>query len=157
MIILGIDPGTKRIGYGVISRTPAKLKLIKAGLLKIKSRDDLGSIREIKKQVGAVIKKFKPEIVSIEKLYFVKNQKTGMRVAEARGVIISSAIESGLRVEEYGPNEVKASLTGYGFADKASVLKMVKLVLKEFDLDVLDDVSDALALAIIAGHKKALF
>ncbi len=156
MIILGIDPGTRRIGYGVVESAPAKLKLIRAGLLKIEGKDDFGAIQETKKQIDAIIKKFKPAILSIEKIYFVKNQKTGIRVAEARGVIISSALGSGLRIEEYNPNEVKAALTGYGLADKKAVFKMVKLILKEPGLKIIDDASDALALAIIAGHKSNL-
>lgn len=155
MVILGIDPGTRRIGYGVVEHAPARLKLVRAGLLRIKSKDDLGAIHETKKQIGAIIKKFEPDILSIEKIYFVKNQKTGIKVAEARGVIISAALEAGLKIEEYGPNEVKAALTGHGLADKKAVLKMVKLVLKEPGLKAIDDASDALALAIIAGRKKS--
>ncbi len=154
MIILGIDPGTRRIGYGVIEKNPAGLKFIKAGLLRVISKDDLGAIKEIKRQIDLVINKFKPDILSIEKLFFMKNQKTAMKVAEMRGVIVSRAIEKALRIEEYSPNEVKASLTGYGFADKKSVFKMVKFILKEPGLKVIDDASDALALAIIAGRKK---
>lgn len=155
MIILGIDPGTRRIGYGVVDNAPSRLKFIEAGLLAIKSKNDLGAIGETKKQIGEIIKKFKPDILSIEKIYFVKNRKTGIKVAEARGVIISSALTAGLKIEEYGPNEVKAALTGYGLADKKAVLKMVKIVLNEPRLRVIDDASDALALAIIAGRKKS--
>lgn len=153
MIILGIDPGTRRIGYGVVENSPARLKLIEAGLLKIESKDDLGATREIKKQIDATIKKFKPEVLSIERIFFMKNQKTGIKVAEARGIIISSALEKKLRIEEYNPNEIKTALTGYGLADKRSVLKMVKLILKEPGLKIIDDASDALALAIIACRK----
>ncbi|MBI4087669.1 MAG: crossover junction endodeoxyribonuclease RuvC [Candidatus Liptonbacteria bacterium] len=153
MVILGIDPGTRRIGYGVIKKSSAELKLLDAGLLAIKSKDDFGAMKEMKQQIDAVIKKFKPEALSIEKVYFVKNRKTGIKVAEARGIIISCALTLGLRVEEYGPNEVKAALTGYGFADKKAVLKMVRIILKEPGLKVIDDASDALALAIVAGYK----
>lgn len=153
MIILGIDPGTRKIGYGVIEKNQTGFKFIKAGLLRVESKNDLGAMKEIKHRIDLVITKFKPDILSIEKLFFMKNQKTAMQVAEMRGVIISRAIEKALSVEEYSPNEVKASLTGYGFADKRSVFKMVRLILQEPDLHITDDVSDALALAIIAGRK----
>jgi crossover junction endodeoxyribonuclease RuvC len=153
MTILGIDPGTRRIGYGVIKKLPGKLGFVSAGLLKIKGGDDFSALKETRRQIEGIIGKFKPEILAIEKLYFMRNQKTGIQVAQARGVILLSALEKGLKILEYAPNEIKAGITGYGFADKKAVLKMVKLILGKSDLDIVDDASDALAVAILASQK----
>ncbi|MDP2598239.1 MAG: crossover junction endodeoxyribonuclease RuvC [Candidatus Liptonbacteria bacterium] len=153
MIILGIDPGTRRIGYGAIKSEHGKLKLISAGILKIKNADDVLAMQEAKKQIDAIIEKIKPKIFAVEKLYFAKNQKTALSVAQARGAIILSAIEHGMEVRELAPNEVKLGITGYGFADKKAVFKMVKLFLGTPKLDIIDDASDALAVAIVAARK----
>jgi len=169
MTILGIDPGTSRVGYGVVKKQSGELRLVSAGILKIKRGEPLDAgprpssaesprgkpetLLEIKNGVSKLIHKFKPGVLAIEKLYFSKNQKTAMGVAEARGVIMLVALENGLKVEEYSPNEVKAGIAGYGFADKKAVLKMVRLILKEPGLKVIDDASDALALAIMAANK----
>ncbi len=149
MITLGIDPGTQRVGYGIVKREGGKTMLVACGLLKIGTGP---ALLQIKKELEKLIKKFSPEIMAVEKLYFVKNQKTAMQVAESRGVIILTALESGLKIKEYAPNEAKGAITGYGLADKKSVLKMVRLILKRPDLAVIDDASDALALAILASN-----
>lgn len=152
--ILGIDPGSRRIGYGIIKKSGATLTFVEASLLKIKSKDDFGALYETKKEIDKLIEKHQPEILAVEKLYFVKNQKTGMQVAHARGAIILAALEHGLLIKEYAPNEIKMKLTGYGFSDKKAVAKIVKLILKKPDLKVIDDVSDALGIAIIASQKS---
>lgn len=100
--------------------------------------------------------KHKPDVLAIEKLYFAKNQKTALAVAQARGVILLAGKEHGLRIREYAPNEVKIGVTGYGAADKKAVLKMVRLILKRPDLSVIDDASDALALAILAANERLI-
>ena len=161
MVILGIDPGTTRIGYGVIRKSPAnKIEFVDAGLLKISAGNTGGDenkyerLVDAKNALQALIKKFKPQILAIEKIYFAKNQKTGISVAETRGVLTLTALEEGLKIEEYSPNEIKAGVAGYGFADKKAVLKMVKLILNKQKLDVVDDASDALATAIMAAGNK---
>lgn len=154
MRILGIDPGTRRIGYGIIDEAGGKFSLVEAGLLKIQSGDDFLALKETKMHLDQIINSFKPEMLAIEKLYFAKNQKTALQVAQARGVLVLSAMEHGLMVREFSPNEVKMGLTGYGAASKQAVLKMVKLFLKEPDLKVIDDTSDALAIALLATQKQ---
>ena len=153
MITLGIDPGTRRIGYGVIEGEGNSLVFITAGILTIKSTDDASALHETKTEIGKLIKKYKPAVMGIEKLFFAKNQKTAMAVAQARGVILLAAQEVGLPIKEYSPNEVKLGITGYGFADKKAVLKMVCLILGKQGLKVIDDASDALALAIMASGR----
>lgn len=153
MIIIGVDPGTTRIGYGVIKREQGKLLFLDAGILKIKPGDK-GFLLQIKKELGLLMKKWRPEALAVEKLYFSKNRKTAMAVAEAKGVIVLSALEAGTEVKEYSPNEIKAGLTGYGHADKRGVAKMVNLILGVPGMKIIDDASDALAIAIFAAQKN---
>jgi len=155
MIVLGIDPGTRRVGYGLVKRVGGKIVFLAAGLLRIKSKDDTGALFEIKQEIDKLIRKFRPEILATEKLFFMKNQTTGLQVAQARGVILLSGREAGLHIREYGPNEIKTSLTGYGLADKKAVLKMVRLILGKPGLEVIDDASDALGIAIVATQRIA--
>ncbi len=154
MIILGIDPGTRRVGYGIVEYDKGAISLKDTGLLKIESVDDPQALQEIRERIKTLVAKFKPLILSIEKLYFAKNQKTALQVAQARGVIISTAVEKGLEIQEFGPNEIKLGVTGYGLSDKKAVLKMVRLILREPKLDIIDDASDALAVAIVACRRR---
>jgi crossover junction endodeoxyribonuclease RuvC len=155
MITLGIDPGTRRVGYGVVEKKKDNtLCFVAAGILKIKSSDDVTALAETKKSVAAVIKKYKPDILAIEKLFFAKNQKTAMAVAQARGVLLLAAYEAGVPIREYAPNEIKLGIAGYGFADKKAILKMVRLLLNNHNLKVIDDASDALAGAIMAANER---
>ncbi len=141
------------MGFGVIKSEGSDLKFVAAGILPIKSTNDAAALEEIKCEIGKLIKKYKPTSFGIEKLYFAKNQKTAIAVAQARGVILLAAQEAGICIKEYTPNEIKLGVTGYGFADKKAVLKMVRLTLKKPDLAVIDDASDALAVAIMASSR----
>ncbi len=156
MIALGIDPGTRRVGYGVVECDGPDIRFVAAGILAITSADDVPALEETKKGVDALIKKHKPDVVAIEKLFFAKNTKTALAVAQARGVILLATKERGVRIKEYTPNEVKSGVTGYGMADKKAVLKMVRLILGKADLRVIDDASDALALAILSTGGRSL-
>lgn len=154
MIALGIDPGTRRIGYGVVDSQNGAAKFIDAGLLRIDAKEDIAALEETKKEIDRLITQYRPDVVAIEKLFFAKNQKTAIAVAQARGVILLATKECGIRIKEYTPNEVKLGVTGYGFADKKAVLKMVRLILNKNDLKVIDDASDALALAIFSAGDR---
>ena len=156
MITLGIDPGTRRIGYGIVSSERGVLQFVAAGILKIDSADDPGALVETKHEIDALIRKYKPSAVAIEKLFFAKNQKTALAVAQARGVILLAACENKVSIREYTPNEVKLGVTGYGSANKKAVLKMVRLILNKPSIAVIDDASDALALAILASDRAKL-
>ncbi len=147
---LGIDPGTRRVGWGIVLREGNALSFVAAGILKIDGTDDITALEETKRGVRELIASYHPDVLGIEKLFFAKNQKTAIAVAQARGVILLSAQEEGLPIKEYTPNEMKLGVTGYGFADKKAVLKMVRLTLGKQDLTIIDDASDALALAIMA-------
>lgn len=156
MVILGIDPGTRRMGYGAVRISGRRVELLGAGLLAIKSKEDLGALTEAQKELRGIIRRFRPEVLAVEKLFFSKNQKTGIQVAQARGVALACGLEAGLRIVEPTPNQIKSAVAGYGRADKAGVLKMVRLILGRPDLKVVDDASDALAAAICAGQNSAL-
>jgi len=154
MIALGIDPGTRRVGFGVVEKNFGDIKFIAADIMDITATDDITALCEIKKSTDRIIKKYKPDIIGIERLFFAKNQKTAIAVAQARGVILLAAAEAGVFIKEYAPNEVKRGVTGYGSADKKAILKMVQLTLNKPGLKMIDDASDALAMAIMASGER---
>jgi crossover junction endodeoxyribonuclease RuvC len=153
MIVLGIDPGTKRIGYGLVQKRGLHLTCLEAGILEVHALKPELVLQEAQRGLEKVIKKFKPDLLAIERLYFAKNKKTALAVAEARGVVLLSAAEFGLKIVEYAPNAVKLGVAGYGKADKKAVWKMVSLTLG-LTGNILDDASDALALAILGCGEK---
>ncbi|MFA5099128.1 MAG: crossover junction endodeoxyribonuclease RuvC [Candidatus Paceibacterota bacterium] len=148
MKILGIDPGSARIGYGLIEKSGSELKFLKAGILKIVSKDKCERLVDLEKSFSALLKKEKPDWVVMEKLYFVKNQKTGLEVAQSRGVLTLLITKSKIPLLEFTPLEIKQGVTGYGMADKKSVAKMVAKILKTDKINEYDDATDALAGAI---------
>jgi len=154
--ILGIDPGTTLVGYGVIEETAAGLKAITYGKLKIKSKTLNEKLKEVAAQTNLLIKKLKPDLVGLEKLFFSKNRKTALAVAQARGVIVSEIMSQGIPLIELTPAEVKIAVTSYGRADKEMVRKMVTKILDLNDFNEDDNVSDALAVAICAANQSKL-
>lgn len=152
MVILGIDPGTTRIGYGIIEKKNG-LKMVAYGVLGIKGGDQKDKLIALAKELRRLIKKYKPSVVGIEKLYFSKNQKTALAVAEARGVITLVVAEEGIPILEFGPNEIKSAVTGYGASGKEAVRRIVSLTLGIPTVEGLDDASDALAIAIRASFE----
>lgn len=152
MVVLGIDPGTRRIGYGIVRKDGGAVSLLAAGILAIRSTNDPSALRETKKQIDSLLRRFRPAVVAVEKLFFAKNRTTALQVAQARGVVLLAAAERGLPIREYAPNEIKLGITGYGLADKAAVLKMVRAALGKPSLKLIDDASDALAIAIFAAN-----
>ena len=151
MTILGIDPGSRRIGYGLIEKTGQNFTYIEAGLLSIKSKSDETALQETKESLQTILKAFQPEICAVEKLYFVRNQTTGIAVGQTRGVIMLTLVEAGIPIKEFSPNEIKSKITGHGLSDKKSVEKMVALLLRQKDLRLIDDAWDALAIALSCG------
>jgi len=147
MKILGIDPGTSRIGYGLITDRP--LKLIDYGVLEINEKTNKKFLL-LAEKFDKLINDLKPDAAAIEKIYFAKNQKTAIEVAQARGIMIFSLLKNKIPVAEYGPQEIKRAVTNYGLADKKAVAKMVSKMLNIEQLRGYDDASDALAIAITA-------
>ena len=154
MIILGIDPGTTRIGVGIIKKEDGRLSYLFGGILPI-SEGISGAKRllEIERGIENVFKKYKPDRAGIEKLFFSKNKKTAMSVAEARGVMLKALEKSGIETYELSPIEVKIALTGNGMSGKGGVSNMVKKILSINTRGFLDDTTDALAISIaVSGN-----
>ncbi|OGI59627.1 crossover junction endodeoxyribonuclease RuvC [Candidatus Nomurabacteria bacterium RIFCSPHIGHO2_02_FULL_37_45] len=152
--ILGIDPGFERLGVAVIEKDKKnnkKEKVIFSECFKTSAKLEFPlRLQLIGKEVKKVIKKYKPEVLAIETLFLNTNQKTVMRVAEARGVVIYEAAVAGLRVFEASPPQIKIAITGYGRANKEQINKMVKILVDIDQTKKSDDELDAIAIALTA-------
>jgi crossover junction endodeoxyribonuclease RuvC len=149
MKILGIDPGMAIVGYSIIEFDGERLKLQNSGSIKTsKNNTESQRLLEIFEDITTIIEKYKPDIASVEKLFFFKNQKTVMPVAAARGVIMMALEKCNVKTFEYTPMEVKQIMTGYGRSEKKEVEQMVKIALDCDSLPSLDDTVDAMAIAI---------
>ncbi|MDE6691117.1 MAG: crossover junction endodeoxyribonuclease RuvC [Clostridia bacterium] len=154
MIILGIDPGFGTMGYGVIDkRADGKCVPVDYGVITT-PKDESFPVRLaiLEQGLNKLYEKFKPEEISVEELFFTKNVTTGMQVAEARGVILLSAIKYCGRLFEYTPNQIKQALTGYGKADKVQMMHVVQSILRLKQIPRPDDAADALAVALCHAH-----
>ncbi len=153
MRILGIDPGLATIGWGVIDTNGFKHKAVDFGHIQTPTKLPVEKrLAMIYDDLDAVIKRTAPEAIAIEELFFNTNITTGIRVAEARGVILLCAEHSRIAVSEYTPLQVKQSVVGYGRADKKQVITMVSLLLSLPHPPKPDDTADALAIAICHAH-----
>jgi crossover junction endodeoxyribonuclease RuvC len=157
MIILGLDPGTAILGWGVIDTGPRHdLNQAKClgydCLITDKGMNDSQRLLALYNGLEVIMKQFTPDLVGVERLFFAKNQKTVMTVSQARGVILLQIERMGLPLVEYTPLQVKQALTDYGKAEKLQVQQMVKLVLKLRDIPKPDDAADALAIALTAAQ-----
>ncbi len=157
MIILGIDPGTARCGLGIIEKKGNSLKTVSYGLIESdKERPQAERLEVVFVEVTRAIKKYDPDMVAVEKLFFSKNVKTAMSVGEARGVILLCAQLAGVEIREFSPMEVKLALTGYGMADKNQVMVMTKALLGLKETPKPDDVADALAIACCCASSSKM-
>ncbi len=151
-IILGIDPGLADTGYGVISKKDSKLSFLTTGSIKTKKGIDFSNrLAIIYKELDALIKEYKPDIIGIEKLYFARNVTTAIDVAQARGVALLACHKNKKIIIEFNPLEVKQAVSGSGAAGKKQVGLMVKTILKLNAVPKPDDAADALAVAITAS------
>ena len=149
MKILGIDPGMAIVGSGVIEINNTNIELITSGSIQTdKSLTDSKRLLEIYNDLSQIVERYQPECASVEQLFFFKNQKTIIPVAEARGVILTVLEKYDIPTFSYTPMEVKQVLTGYGRAEKKEVEQMVKVALNTKELPKLDDTIDAIAIAI---------
>lgn len=150
MIILGIDPGIGRTGWGCIDRKSASATVAVAyGCIETKSTtDEVSRLVEIYRAISQVIVDYKPESVAVERLFFSTNQKTALVVGQARGVLLLAAGQSGLSVTSYTPLQVKMAITGYGQATKQQIQRMVQSMLGLSTIPKPDDTADALAIAL---------
>lgn len=156
MRVVGIDPGTNRIGYALLSGNRTKIELLAAETIEIAPGTE--RTRRLKLLADAIaehLQRDRPDVVAIEELFFSKNVKTALSVAEARGVILLTATDGIRSIWEYTPLEVKSAVAGYGKADKAQILRMVKLALPKTTLPFGDDAIDAIAIALTAVYRGA--
>ena len=153
MIILGIDPGTARAGFGVLKIENQTIKLVSCGLLTGQTKTHSDRLCEIRKKITTIIQEQKPDRAVVETLFFSKNKKTAISVAEARGVIIQTIAEFGIPILELSPNQIKLALTGNGNASKIQIKKMLSIILKSEFSHMIDDTTDAVA-ASFAGTQK---
>ncbi len=157
MRILGIDPGIARTGWAVVEGSNSKVKAIAYGCIETQaSRDTSKRLAAIHKEVLSIIKKYSPETLAIEELFFNTNAKTAFVVGQARGVILLAGEQKLLPNFIYTPLQVKIAITGYGRAEKDQVGKMVKILLNLKEMPKLDDTSDALAVAITHAFSSKL-
>lgn len=154
LIILGIDPGTTLIGFGVIRNIGNDFEVLDYGIIKNSGKDKLSDYKTTFKAIGDLIGKYKPDIASVERLFFFKNQKTVMSVSEMRGVIMLALASHSIRINEPTPLQVKQAVSGYGGSGKEQVQKMVRLILKIKNEIKPDDAADALAIAICGASNS---
>ena len=153
MVILGIDPGIALVGWGVVEYSGTKFRPIAYG--SISTPKDLPTHKRLEiiySDLCQIIDRYRPEQAAIEELFFNTNITTGIRVSEARGVILLACSHKGLELQEYTPLQVKQAVVGYGRAEKKQVITMVTSILGLSKPPKPDDTADALALAICHGH-----
>ncbi|MBQ3482590.1 MAG: crossover junction endodeoxyribonuclease RuvC [Clostridia bacterium] len=153
MIILGIDPGLAIVGWGVVECSRGRFRTLGYGAI----RTPAGTRTEerlllIYKELSAIIAHFHPDEMAVEELFFTNNITTGIRVAEARGIVLLCGEQNKLPIAEYTPPQVKQAVVGYGKAEKKQVITMVTSILRLAEPPKPDDTADALAIAICHGH-----
>lgn len=155
MKVLGIDPGTTRAGFGLIEATGPSVTLLDSGLLTVTSVDAHHRLADLAASYADLLKREQPDLVAFEKLFFAKNVKTALDVAQARGVLLLVTTQHDIPFLEFTPSEVKSSIAGYGSADKQAVATMVRRITGVKDIKGPDDVTDAIAIAIVgASHYR---
>jgi crossover junction endodeoxyribonuclease RuvC len=147
--IIGIDPGTGILGFGVIENSRGKIQLVDAGVIRTPVKeDDAVRLVTIYEELTDIIASTKPVAMSVEKLFFARNVTTAITVAQARGVVLLCGRQAGLAIAEYTPLQIKMALTGYGRADKKQIQEMVRVLLGLAVVPKPDDCADAIAAAL---------
>ncbi len=155
MIILGIDPGYAIVGFGVIKYEANRFSVIDYGAITTSAgMPFVERLDIIYKELNELFKKYKPEAMAIEKLFYNTNAKTVIDVAQARGVTVLAAYQNNAEIFEYTPLQVKQSVVGYGRAEKKQVQEMIRVILNLEKVPKPDDTADALAMAICHAHSS---
>jgi crossover junction endodeoxyribonuclease RuvC len=156
VIVLGIDPGTAALGYGIVESAAGRVREIDHGCLETSPDVSLPErLLAIHSLVDELIASHRPNVVAVERLFFSRNVQTAMGVGQARGVVLLAAAQHRVPVREATPNEVKSAIAGYGAADKEQVQRMVQMVLGMAERPRPDDAADALAIAVWAANTAA--
>ena len=149
MIVLGVDPGTAIVGYGLIKKERNVIEVLDYGCIYTEPSLMMAKrLQIIYRGINNILSLYKPESVAIEDIFYFKNNKTVIKVGQARGVIILAAAENGIETYDYTPLQVKMGVTGYGRADKKQIQLMVKKILKLNEIPKPDDAADGLAIAL---------
>ncbi len=155
--ILGIDPGFGRVGWGVIEKKKNEWEVVNWGCIETSAKENfIDRLKAIHRALTSLIKKYQPNRIAVEDLFFAKNVKTAMKVGEARGVILLTCVQAGVPVDEFTPLQIKQAMTGYGRAEKGQVQRMVQMILKIKKKITPDDAADALAVALTGGASQRL-
>lgn len=155
MIIMGIDPGTATTGWGVIDNTKKEPQYVAAGIVSTpKTQTDAARLTIIYKDIQTLLRKYQPDVVAVERLFFGTNVTTALTVGQARGVVLLAIEQYDLEAFSYTPPQVKLALTGYGRADKKQMQEMVKKILGLKTIPKPDDAADALAVALTHSFTK---
>jgi len=155
VIVLGIDPGTAAMGYGIVERTGGSLRAVDYGCLTTSADSPLPDrLNQIHATVAELIETHKPDLLAVERLFFSRNAQSAFGVGQARGVVLLAAAQAGIPVREATPNEVKVGVTGYGSADKEQVGRMVAVILQLAEVPTPDDTADALAIAVHTANAE---
>ncbi len=155
MRILGIDPGYAIMGYGIVDLKGNRFSVCGYGAVTTQAGEEMpGRLKQLYFELMQILDEYRPDVVSIEELFFNKNTKTALMVGQARGVAILACANSGIEIFEYTPLQIKQGLVGYGRAEKIQVQQMVKTLLNLSEIPKPDDVADALAAAICHGHSS---
>ena len=154
MIVIGVDPGLARLGYGVIEVSRGDIQPICYGVIETSGQDHRASERLLKiyTEIGTLFDNYTPNHISLEKLFFTKNISSAMSVSEVRGIILLAAEQRLIPVTEYTPNQIKQAITGSGRADKRQVQEMIKRLLHLAEIPTPDDAADALSIALCHIH-----
>jgi len=156
MKVLGIDPGTATTGYGVIENKKGTISLIEYGCITTSPHLQLAErLAEIHQDLTRLIQRYRPRLLAVESVFFYKNIKTAIAVAQARGIVLLCANQSKVKLVEFTPLEVKRALTNYGRADKRQIQSMVARLLELETIPKPDDAADALAIAICAAYRNS--
>lgn len=156
--IIGIDPGYAITGYGIIDKCGNKMTVVDYGAIETKAHTDFPvRLLAINDKMRYLLETYKPDLMSIEELFFYNNKTTAIGAAQARGVVVVEAARANIPVYEFTPQQIKLAVTGYGKADKNQVSDMVKRLLSLKECPKPDDVTDALAIAICLGNTGTAF
>lgn len=148
-VILGIDPGIAITGFGVVADHRGDARVVEFGVIRTQAEDPLPQrLQTLYAELSALLERHRPHAIAIEELFFAKNARTALTVGHARGVALLAAAQTGARIYQYKPAEVKQAVTGYGNAEKRQIQEMVRLLLGLDDIPRPDDAADALAIAL---------
>jgi crossover junction endodeoxyribonuclease RuvC len=157
MKVLGIDPGSETLGWGVVEGSGLKYSLINFGTVKSSPKESFSKrLLKISEGVEAVIKQYQPDVLSVEEAFYANNVKVALKLGQVRGVVLLSGEKNGLEISEYSPRLIKQTVVGYGNAEKHQVQEMVRLLLRMKEIPQPHDAADALAIAICHFHHAGM-